>query len=212
MRKIAAEFLGTMFLLTAIVGSGIMATNLTSDVLTQLLINCIAAVATLFVIINLFAPISGAQFNPIVSLYLLFKGKQDVVTTLKLVSVQIIGAILGTKLAEFMFHESIGNIATTERNSFGLLVGEIVASAGLILIIAFAANGDINPAVVVPAWIAGGYFFTSSTIFANPAVTIGRTFTDSFAGIHPNSLLGFIAAQIIGLILGTLLSKIFLED
>lgn len=212
MRKLLAEFFGTMFLLSAIVGSGIMATNLTSDLAIQLLINCISTVAVLFAIINLFAPISGGQFNPIVSLYLQFKGRQSGLTTFQFILAQIAGAITGTKLAELMFHENLGTFATTERNSIGLLVGEVVASAGLILIIAFAVNGEINPAVVVPAWIASGYFFTSSTIFANPAVTIGRTFSDSFAGIHPNSILGFISAQIIGLILGTLISKQFLED
>ena len=88
-----------------------------------------------------------------------------------------------------MFHENLGTMATRERNSFGLLLGEIVATAGLILIIGFAVQGRINPAAVVPAWIAAGYFFTSSTIFANPAVTIGRSFSDSFTGIHPNSIL-----------------------
>jgi glycerol uptake facilitator-like aquaporin len=82
----------------------------------------------------------------------------------------------------------------------------------LILIIAFAVKGQINAVTVVPAWIAGGYFFTSSTIFANPAVTIGRSFSDSFAGIHPNSILGFILAQMVGLILGILISKLFVED
>jgi glycerol uptake facilitator-like aquaporin len=210
--KVAAEFFGTFLLLASIVGSGIMATNLTNDVAVQLLVNCIAVVATLYVLITLFAPISGAQFNPIVSFFLYYKGKQDLETTLKFIGVQILGAIAGAKLAELMFHENLGTFATTERNSLGLLLGEVVASAGLILIIGFAVKDRINPAIVVPAWIAAGYFFTSSTIFANPAVTIGRSFSDSFTGIHPNSILGFIAAQFVGLILGTLLSKTFLED
>jgi glycerol uptake facilitator-like aquaporin len=212
MRKLVAEFLGTLLLLTAIVGSGIMATNLTNDIGLQLLINCISVVATLSVLITLFAPISGAQFNPIVSFFLYYKGKQDLATTLKNIGVQILGAISGAKLAELMFHENLGSIATTQRSSLGLLIGEVVASTGLILIIGFAVKDRINPAVVVPSWIAGAYFFTSSTIFANPAVTIGRVFSDSFAGIHPNSILGFIAAQFVGLILGTLLSKILLDD
>ncbi len=212
MHKIAAEYFGTLFLLTSVVGSGIMATNLTSDVGVQLLINCIAVVATLFVLITIFAPISGAQFNPVVSLYLQYKGKQDSATTLRLVIAQVFGAVSGTKLAELMFNEDFGTMATRERNSIGLLLGEVVATTGLIFIIGFAVKGSINPATVVPAWIAGGYFFTSSTIFANPAVTIGRSFSDSFTGIHPNSILGFIAAQVVGLILGALLSRIFLED
>jgi glycerol uptake facilitator-like aquaporin len=210
--KIVAEFFGTFLLLTSIVGSGIMATNLTTDVAIQLLVNCIAVVATLYVLITLFAPISGAQFNPIVSFFLYYKRKQDLATTLKFVCVQILGAITGTKLAELMFHENLGTFATRERNSLGLLLGEVVASAGLILIIGFVVEDRVNPAIVVSAWIAAGYFFTSSTIFANPAVTIGRSFSDSFTGIHPNSILGFIAAQSVGLILGALLSKTFLED
>jgi glycerol uptake facilitator-like aquaporin len=211
-RKIVAEFVGTLILLASIVGSGIMATNLTSDVGLQLLINCIAVVATLYVIISMFGQISSAQFNPIVSLYLLYKNQQDSSTTFKLIIAQIAGAISGTKLAELMFHENLGTMATRERNSVGLLIGEVVASLGLILIVGFAVKGQINAAVAVPAWIAGGYFFTSSTIFANPAVTIGRSFSDSFTGIHPNSIIGFIAAQCVGLILGTLLIKVFLED
>jgi len=211
-KKVAAEFFGTLLLLTSIIGSGIMATNLSNDVGVQLLINCIAVVAVLFVIISLFAEISGAQFNPLVSVYLLLKGKQDLSTTIRYIGAQIFGAISGTKLAELMFHENLGTMATKERNSLGLLIGEVVATTGLILIIAFAVKGRINPVTVVPAWIAGGYFFTSSTIFANPAVTIGRSFSDSFAGIHPNSILGFIAAQIVGLILGLLLSNLLVED
>ncbi len=212
MRKVAAEFFGTLLLLTSIIGSGIMATNLTSDVGVQLLINCIAVVAVLFVLISLLAPLSGAQFNPLISIYLQFKGRQDGITTGKYVIAQVIGAIAGTKIAELMFHENFGTMATKERNSLGLLIGEVVATTGLILIIAFAVKGQINAMTVVPAWIAGGYFFTSSTIFANPAVTIGRSFSDSFAGIHPNSILGFILAQMVGLILGILFSKLFVED
>ncbi len=212
MKKVVAEFFGTLVLLAAIIGSGIMATNLTSDVGVQLLINCIAVVAVLFVLISIFGEVSGAQFNPLVSIYLQYQGKQDGQTTVKLIVAQIIGGISGTKLAELMFHENLGTMATKERNSLGLLIGEVVATAGLMLIIAFAVKGRINPVTVVPAWIAGGYFFTSSTIFANPAVTIGRSFSDSFAGIHPNSILGFITAQLVGLILGVMLSKVLVED
>jgi glycerol uptake facilitator-like aquaporin len=211
-KKVVAEFFGTLVLLAAIIGSGIMATNLTSDVGVQLLINCIAVVAVLFVLISIFGEVSGAQFNPLVSIYLQYQGKQDGQTTVKLIVAQIIGGISGTKLAELMFHENLGTMATKERNSLGLLIGEVVATAGLMLIIAFAVKGRIDPVTVVPAWIAGGYFFTSSTIFANPAVTIGRSFSDSFAGIHPNSILGFITAQLVGLILGVMLSKVLVED
>ena len=116
MKKVAAEFLGTLLLLTSIIGSGIMATNLSNDVGVQLLINCIAVVAVLFVIISLFAETSGAQFNPLVSVYLLLKGKQDVSTTFRYIVAQILGAISGTKLAELMFHENLGTMATKERN------------------------------------------------------------------------------------------------
>lgn len=212
MKKFIAEFVGTLVLLAAIIGSGIMATNLTSDVGVQLIINCIAVVAVLFALISLFGEVSGAQFNPLVSLYLLYKGKQDKQSTLKLIFAQITGAVAGTKLAELMFNENLGSMATKERNSLGLLIGEVVATAGLMLIISFVVQGKVNAATVVPAWIAGGYFFTSSTIFANPAVTIGRSFSNSFAGIHPNSILGFITAQFVGFILGILLSKVLVEE
>lgn len=212
MKKFIAEFVGTLVLLAAIIGSGIMATNLTSDVGVQLIINCIAVVAVLFALISLFGEVSGAQFNPLVSIYLLYRGKQDKQSTLKLIFAQITGAVAGTKLAELMFHENLGSMATKERNSLGLLIGEVVATAGLMLIISFVVQGKVNAATVVPAWIAGGYFFTSSTIFANPAVTIGRSFSDSFAGIHPNSILGFIAAQFVGFILGIMLSKFLVEE
>lgn len=212
MRKVISEFLGTAILLTAIVGSGIMATDLTTDVGLQLLINCIAVVAALFVLISLFGSISGAQFNPVVSLYLLIKRQQSGPETFQYIFAQIAGAIVGSKFAEIIFHESLGQFSTKERNSLGLLVSEIFATAGLILIIGFVVKGKVKPETIVPAWVGGAYFFTSSTIFANPAVTIGRAFSDSFTGIHPNSILGFILAQTVGLGFGLGIVKLLLEE
>lgn len=212
MKKVFAEFLGTAVLLTAIVGSGIMATDLTNDVGLQLLINCVAVVAALFVLISIFGSVSGAQFNPIVSVFLHFRKLQNLTVTCQLIAAQLTGAIVGAKFAEVIFNESLGQIATRERNSIGLLISEVFASAGLILIIGFVVNGKARPETLVPAWVGGAYFFTSSTIFANPAVTVGRTFSDSFTGIHPNSIFGFIVAQFIGLFLALPILKALSEE
>ena len=202
MSKLLSEFIGTFLLVCAVVGSGIMATNLTTDVGLQLLINAIATVAALFVLISLFAAKSGAHFNPVVTLYVYQQKQISITSATQYIAVQVIGAIGGAKFAELMFHESLGGMAQQVRSGIGLFLSEVLATAGLILIISFALKNKINAAVVVPAWIAAGYFFTASTIFANPAVTIGRAFTDSFAGIHLNSTFNFILAQLVGLIIG----------
>jgi glycerol uptake facilitator-like aquaporin len=210
--KLLSEFIGTFLLVCAVVGSGIMATNLTDDVGLQLVINTISTVAALFVLISLFAQISGAHFNPVVSLYVVWQKQISVSTSLQYSIVQIIGAICGAEFAELMFHESLGNFSQKVRSGTGLWISEILATAVLVIIISFALKNKIKASVVVPAWIGAGYLFTSSTIFANPAVTIGRAFSDSFAGIHPNSTIGFIIAQLIGLIIGSVISNSIHKD
>ena len=214
MRKLLAEFLGTALLVAIVVGSGIMATDLTQDVGLQLLINTIATVFGLAVLILIFAPISGAHFNPVVTLIDLIQGKSSFIQFLQYAVVQIAGAITGAFLANAMFDQAVIQTATKLRSGSNLYLAEIVATAGLILVINLLVNQKnftVIPAAVA-AWIGSAYFFTSSTSFANPAVTIGRTFSDSFAGIAPECAPKFIAAQILGAIIGLGLVKALTND
>ena len=214
MRKLLAEYLGTALLVAIVVGSGIMATDLTQDVGLQLLINTISTVFGLAVLILILAPISGAHFNPVVTLVDLIQGKSSIIQFLQYAVVQTAGAISGAFLANAMFDNAIIQTATKIRSGNNLYLAEIVATAGLILVINLLVsqkNLTVIPAAVA-AWIGSAYFFTSSTSFANPAVTIGRTFSDSFAGIAPECVLKFIAAQILGAIIGLGLSKVLTND
>jgi len=214
MRKLLAEYLGTALLVAIVVGSGIMATDLTQDVGLQLLINTIATVFGLAVLILILAPISGAHFNPVVTLVDLIQGKSSVIQFLQYAVVQTAGAITGAFLANAMFGNAIIQTATKIRSGNNLYLAEIVATAGLILVINLLVsqkNLTVIPAAVA-AWIGSAYFFTSSTSFANPAVTIGRTFSDSFAGIAPECAPKFIAAQILGATIGLGLVKALTND
>jgi glycerol uptake facilitator-like aquaporin len=191
-----------------------MATDLTQDVGLQLLINTIATVFGLAVLILILAPISGAHFNPVVTLIDLIQGKSSFIQFLQYAVVQIAGAITGAFLANAMFDQVIIQTATKIRSGSHLYLAEIVATAGLILVINLLVNQKnltVIPAAVA-AWIGSAYFFTSSTSFANPAVTIGRTFSDSFAGIAPECAPKFIAAQILGAIIGLGLVKALTND
>jgi len=214
MRKLLAEYLGTALLVAIVVGSGIMATYLTQDVGLQLLINTIATVFGLAVLILILAPISGAHFNPVVTLIDLIQGKSSFIQFLQYAVVQIAGAITGAFLANAMFDQGIIQTATKIRSGSHLYLAEIVATAGLILVINLLVNQKnltVIPAAVA-AWIGSAYFFTSSTSFANPAVTIGRTFSDSFAGVAPDCAPKFIAAQILGAFIGLGLVKAITND
>lgn len=196
MRKVLAEFLGSFLLLVAVVGSGIMAESLTSDIGLQLLINALSTVATLHVIITLFAKTSGAHFNPVVSLGALISRKLSPNKFGQYLAAQIAGAILGTLFANSIFNLATFETSHKERFNHGTFLAEVLATFGLILIVNLKGK---EAAVLVPAWIGGAYFFTSSTSFANPSVTIARMFTHTFSGIAPSSVLGFMAAQVIGL-------------
>lgn len=214
MKKLLAEYLGTTLLVAIVVGSGIMATDLTMDVGLQLLINTIATVFGLAVLILILAPISGAHFNPVVTLVDLIQGKSSVLQFIQYAFAQVLGAISGALLANAMFDHSIIESATKVRTGSNLYLAEIVATAGLILVInllVIQKNLTAIPAAVA-AWIGSAYFFTSSTSFANPAVTIGRTFSDSFAGIAPSSAPAFIASQILGALIGLGLVKVLTND
>ena len=214
MKKVLGEYLGSTLMVAIVVGSGIMATDLTQDVGLQLLINTIATVFGLAVLILILAPISGAHFNPVVTLIDLIQGKSSVIQFLQYAVVQTAGAISGAFLANAMFDQAIIQTATKIRSGNNLYLAEIVATAGLILVINLLVNQKnltVIPAAVA-AWIGSAYFFTSSTSFANPAVTIGRTFSDSFAGIAPECAPQFIAAQILGAIIGLGLVKVLTND
>ena len=214
MKKLFAEYLGTTLLVAIVVGSGIMATDLTKDVGLQLLINTIATVFGLAVLILILAPISGAHFNPVVTLVDLIQGKSSLLQFIQYTIAQVIGAISGALLANAMFEQAIIETSTKLRSGSNLYLAEIVATAGLILVINLLVaqkNLTVIPAAVA-AWIGSAYFFTSSTSFANPAVTIGRTFTDSFAGIAPECAPKFIAAQILGATIGLGLVKVLTHD
>jgi glycerol uptake facilitator-like aquaporin len=214
MKKLLSEYLGTTLLVAIVVGSGIMATDLTKDVGLQLLINTIATVFGLAVLILILAPISSAHFNPVVTLVDLIQGKNSVLQFIQYTIAQVLGAISGALLANAMFAHAIIETATKVRSGSNLYLAEIVATAGLILVINLLVaqkNVTAIPAAVA-AWIGSAYFFTSSTSFANPAVTIGRTFSDSFAGIAPDCAPKFIAAQILGAIIGLGLVKVLTHD
>ena len=203
-KKLFAEFLGTAVLVATVVGSGIMATNLSADLGIDLLINTVATVFVLYILITLFAPISGAHFNPLVSAISFFRKELSAASTFYFFIAQILGGSLGAILANLMFEHPAIEPSQHVRNGSHLLLGEIIASAGLIFIIFLAVKQGIDKKIprLVAAWIGAAYFFTSSTSFANPAVTIARGLTDSFSGIKFSSVPGFIGAQIVGAILG----------
>ena len=203
-KKVFAEFLGTGTLVATVVGSGIMATNISADTGIQLLINTIATVFVLYILITLLSPISGAHFNPLVSGISFFRKELTLSQTLWFLCAQIFGGFSGTVLANLMFELPAIDPSQKVRDGNHLLLGEVIASAGLIFIIFLAVKQGIDKKIprLVAAWIGAAYFFTSSTSFANPAVTIARSFSNSFSGIDIRSVPAFIAAQIIGATLG----------
>jgi len=212
LRRLAAEFLGAALLIIAVVGSGIMATNLTDDVALQLLANAGATVGALIALILMFGPISGAHFNPVVTVASCwFDGRswRDVVPY---AIVQTIGGIVGAAIANLMFGVEVLGRSTKVREGGGIWLGEVVATVGLLLVIFLVSRGpraDSVP-VAVGVWIGGAYWFTSSTSLANPAVTIARSFSDSFAGIAPASVPMFVVMQLVGLVAAVTLLSVFI--
>jgi glycerol uptake facilitator-like aquaporin len=209
-RRLVAEFTGTALLVTAVVGSGVMATTLSpSGIGLQLLENSVATAFALAALILTFGPVSGAHFNPVVSAADWFLGRRGgtglAATDLgAYVVAQTTGAIAGSVLANLMFDLSAVDFSGKDRSAGHLWLGEIVATAGLLLLIfALVRSGRaaVAPAAV-GAYIGAAYWFTSSTSFANPAVTVGRAFTDTFAGIAPGSVPAFVVAQLVGLVVG----------
>ncbi len=207
-RRVSAELLGSALLAALVVGSGIAAQRLSpADTGLQLLENAFATALGLPVLILIFGPLSGAHFNPVVSLVDSASGLRSWRDTAAYIPTQIVGCILGAMLANLMFGGPAVSISTSDRLTPAHFIAEIVATAGLILVIfVLARTGRANLApVAVGAYIGAAYFFTSSASFANPAITIGRIFSDTFAGIAPSSAPGFIAAQLVGAAIGFIL-------
>ena len=213
-KRLVGEFLGTGILVAVVVGSGAMAQNLTQDIGLELLINTVATVLALGLLIELFAPISGAHFNPLVSVIQIIRRELSLSDAIFYVIAQSLGGILGAMLANLMFsHPAIFN-SQHSRTGLHLWLGEVVATAGLIFVIFQAINlgkSKLIP-ILVPAWIGAAYFFTSSTSFANPAVTLARSFTDTFSGIKISSVPGFVIAQCAGAVIGFGLTIFFKSE
>ena len=212
-----AEFLGSFFLVATVVGSGIMGERLSPDnMAVALLGNAIPTGAILFVLIKMFGPISGAHFNPAVSTVFLLRKEIELKQFLRYIFYQLIGGLLAVIVIHFIFNNppnyplEIFQISTHEPRSanWALLVSEIIATAGLILTILFVRNSDSGSvAAAVALFITAGYWFTSSTSFANPMVTISRIFTDTFTGISPSSVPYFLAGQLVGIFLAYFIGK-----
>ncbi len=201
LRKVASEALGTALLLAVVIGSGIMAERLSGgNVAIALIANTLATVGGLYILIEVFGPLSGAHFNPAVSAVMVFRGELPKSAFVPYVAAQLIGAMLGAWLAHAMFDLPILQFSAKLRGGTGQWIAEAVATAGLLLVILRAPAGRASS--MVAAYIGAAYWFTSSTSFANPAAAFGRLFSDSFAGIAPISAPGFMVAEFAGAAIG----------
>ena len=210
-RQLFAEALGTAALLAIVIGSGVMAERLAGgNVALALLANTLATVGGLYVLIEVFGPVSGAHFNPAVSAVMAWRGALPVTALALYVAAQLAGAVLGAWLAHAMFDMTIVQWSTHMRSGAGQWLAEAVATAGLLLVI-LRAPAARAPAMVA-AYVGAAYWFTASTSFANPAAAVGRMFSDSFAGIAPASVPGFIAAQGVGAALGLFIHHLLGHD
>jgi len=207
------EFIGSCFLVMIIVGSGIMAQNLTEDIAVMLIANALATGAGLFVLITSIGNISGAHFNPVVTMamYLTKKIKKNLIIIY--ISAQISGCLLGVMLANFMFELPVIELSQKVRPGINIFIAEIIATFGLIFIIfGSLKNGTVAVAASVATYITAGYWFTSSTSFANPAVALARTFTDTFTGINYLNTPTYIVAEILGALLALfIIQRIFFK-
>lgn len=212
-RKVATEFVGTAFLVATVIGSGIMASRLSDDVGLQLLENSIATGAVLVALILALQPVSAA-FNPVVTLIEAALGEVRIGAAAALVVAQVAGGFVGTLAANVMFELPAIDLSAHDRSGAGLWVAEVIATFGLVVMIFGSARaGRIDTiAFAVGGYIAAAYWFTSSTSFANPAVTFARMFSDTFAGIAPSSVLPFIIAQVLGGAIGLAFVKAVFPD
>jgi glycerol uptake facilitator-like aquaporin len=208
LQRVAAEALGTLLLLAVVVGSGIMGERLAGgNVAIALLANTAATVAGLYVLIEVFAPISGAHFNPVVSLVMTIRGELPRSLFLPYVVAQLVGAVLGAWLAHAMFDVDIFQLSAKVRAGTGQWLAEVVATFGLILVILRVPSRRVAGAVAL--YIGAAYWFTASTSFANPAAALGRMFSGTFAGISPASVPGFVVAEVFGGALAVLVAHGF---
>ncbi len=202
-RKVLAEAIGTGLLIVAVIGSGIMAERLTDIVALQLLCNAIATGGALVALILIFAPVSGASFNPVVGIVGIFTGEATIRDTAFYAIAQTVGGCVGAVIANLMFDLDAINISEKVRSGSGVLFSEVVATVGLLVVIygtIRAQRANLVP-FTVAAWITGAYFFSSSTSLANPAVTVARSLSNTFAGIAPESVPMFVLMQLIGAVL-----------
>jgi glycerol uptake facilitator-like aquaporin len=205
--RLVAESLGTALLLTVVIGSGIMAERLSGgNAGVALLANTLATVGGLYVLIEVFGPVSGAHFNPAVSLVMAARGALPKAALPGYIGAQLLGAMLGAWLAHAMFGMALVQFSTHARSGTGQWIAEAVATAGLLLVILRAPPG--RAAAMVAAYIGAAYWFTASTSFANPAAAFGRMFSESFAGIAPASVPGFVMAQLAGAFIGLLIHRL----
>ncbi len=196
-RRVAAEFVGTAFLLAAITGSGIMAERLSGgNVALALLCNSIATGAALTVLINVFLPISSAHFNPLVSAVQFFRSEILVGAATAYIAAQFTGAMIGVWITHAMFELPVFQLSVTIRTGTGQWLAEVVATFGLVLIVLLAAREKLAESIGL--YVAAAYWFTASTSFANPAVTAARSLSDTFVGIAPQNAIAFAAAEMLG--------------
>lgn len=209
MRRITSEFLGSFLLALAVVGSGAFAVSLTDDGGLRLLINALVTAGILILIITLLNPLSGAHFNPAVSLVAFLKKELTTSEVFQYILSQIAGGITGVITANFLFNLTIVSSKSISSIEFSLFISEVVATAGLLFVIRHLINeGKFSfMPFGVSLWIFAGYFFTPSASVANPAMTLGRALTDSYAGISSGLVLPYLAAQVIGALLGLLLAE-----
>lgn len=206
-RRLLSEFLATGLLLATVVGSGIMAERLAggNDALA-LIANTLATIGGLYILIEVFGPVSGAHMNPAVSAVMAARGELPRALLPGYIVAQLLGAMCGAWLANAMFDLPVLELSDKARTGTGQWLGEVVATAGLLLVVLRAPSSRV--AAMVAAYIGAAYWFTSSTSFANPAAAFGRMFSDSFAGIAPGDVPGFVVAQFLGATVGVLLNKL----
>ena len=207
--KLLAEFLGTGLIVMTVLGAGFMTANLAAEASIGLTMIALAVAAVLFVAITVFAPVSGSHFNPIVSLGLLVRGKFGISETFAYIVTQLLGGVAGAFVANAMFSSNFA-LSEVSRITSGTFIGEVVASAGLVLIVLLLVEKQRSQLVAgsVALWILAGHLFTSSTSFANPAVTLGRIFSSSPSSISIESAIWFSLAQLIGLVVALLIVSV----
>ncbi len=211
LRRLLGEFIGTALLLSGIIGSGIMAERLTDDVGLRLLANAGATIGVLYIIILMFAPISGAHFNPAVTIADALLGGRPWTDVGPYIAAQVAGGAMGVMTANLMFELDAINMSEQVRDGGGQYIGEVVATFGLVLLIFMLVRSGREhlAAGAVAAFIGAAYWFTSSTSFANPAVTITRTLSDTFAGIDPGSVPLFVVMELVGMALAVVVARVF---